>query len=238
MIDQEMLAAGLLWYVAFLLSLTCHEAAHALVAMWGGDMTAAEAGQVSLNPIPHMQRAPFGTIVVPLLTYALQGWMLGWASAPYDPYWQARHPHRAAWMALAGPIANLLLALGAAIAIHAGISMGDFEAPQRLAFDGVVAAAAAGSTAEALAKFLSILFSLNLLLMSFNLLPVPPLDGNTAIGLLMSESAALKFYEFSRQPGFMMIGLLIAWNVFGQLFHPIFLAAVNALYFVRGLSYG
>jgi Zn-dependent protease len=68
MIDQEMLAVGLLWYVAFLLSLTCHEAAHALVAMWGGDRTAAEAGQVSLNPIPHMQRAPFGTIVVPILT--------------------------------------------------------------------------------------------------------------------------------------------------------------------------
>jgi Zn-dependent protease len=116
--------------------------------------------------------------------------------------------------------------------------MGDFEAPQRLAFDGVVAAAASGSSAEAVATFLSILFSLNLLLLSFNLLPVPPLDGNTAIGLLMSESAALKFYEFSRQPGFMMIGLLVAWNVFGQLFHPIFLGAVNALYFFRGLSYG
>lgn len=235
MIDEQMLALGFLWYVAFLLSLTCHEAAHALVAKWGGDLTAAQAGQVSLNPIPHMQRSPFGTIVVPLISYALQGWMLGWASAPYDPFWQARHPHRAAWMALAGPAANLLLVLGAGIAIHAGIWMGDFAPPQSVAFRSVVQATS-GGTAQALAAFLSILFSLNLLLMSFNLLPVPPLDGNTAIGLLMSEQAALRFYDFSRQPGFIMIGLLIAWNVFGQIFHPIFLGAVRLLY--PSLTYG
>ncbi len=235
MIDQQMLAVGLLWYVAFLLSLTCHEAAHALAAMWGGDPTAAQAGQVSLNPIPHMRRSPFGTIVVPLISYALQGWMLGWASAPYDPFWQARHPHRAAWMALAGPGANLLLVLAAAIGIHAGIWMGDFSAPQSIAFSRLVSAAP-GSTAEGVAMFLSILFSLNLLLMSFNLLPVPPLDGSTAVGLLMSEQAALRFYDFSRQPGFMMIGLLVAWNVFGQMFSPIFLGAVRLLY--PGLSYG
>jgi Zn-dependent protease len=235
MIDQEMLAVGFLWYVAFLLSLTCHEAAHALVAMWGGDLTAAQAGQVSLNPVPHMQRSPFGTIVVPLITYALQGWMIGWASAPYDPFWQARHPHRAAWMALAGPAANLLLLLGAALAIHIGLWMGDFAPPQSISFKSVVQATS-GGTAQGLALFLSILFSLNLLLMSFNLLPVPPLDGNTAIGLLMSEQAALRFYDFSRQPGFMMIGLLIAWNLFGQIFHPIFLGAVNLLY--PGVTYG
>jgi Zn-dependent protease len=235
MIDQEMLALGFLWYVAFLLSLTCHEAAHALVAKMGGDLTAAQAGQVSLNPIPHMQRSPFGTIVVPLISYALQGWMLGWASAPYDPFWQARHPHRAAWMALAGPGANLLLVLAAAIAIHAGIWMGDFAPPPSIQFDRVIQATSDG-TPQALASFLSILFSLNLLLMSFNLLPVPPLDGNTAIGLLMSEQAALRFYDFSRQPGFMMVGLLIAWNVFGQMFHPIFLGAVNLLY--PGVTYG
>jgi Zn-dependent protease len=210
MIDQQMLALGFLWYVAFLLSLTCHEAAHALVAMWGGDLTAAQGGQVSLNPIPHMQRSPFGTIVVPLISYALQGWMIGWASAPYDPFWQARHPRRAAWMALAGPVANLLLVLGAAIAIHVGIWLGDFSPPQSIAFSRIVEAAP-GGTAQGVAMFLSILFSLNVLLMSFNLLPVPPLDGNTAIGLLMSEQAALRFYDFSRQPGFAMLcGLVLA----------------------------
>jgi Zn-dependent protease len=235
MSSEEMLAVGFLWYVAFLLSLTCHEAAHALVAKWGGDMTAAQAGQVSLNPVPHMQRSPFGTIVVPLITYALQGWMIGWASAPYDPFWQARHPHRAAWMALAGPTANLLLVVGAGVAIHIGIWKGDFAAPESIAFFRIVEAEA-GSIAQGLARFLSILFSLNLLLMSFNLLPVPPLDGNTAIGLLMNERAALRFYDFSRQPGFMMIGLLIAWNAFGYVYRPIFLAAIRLLY--PGFSYG
>jgi Zn-dependent protease len=138
-------------------------------------------------------------------------------------------------MALAGPGANLLLALAAGIAVHVGIWTGDFMPPESIGFARVVEADP-GSTAQALASFLSILFSLNLLLMSFNLLPVPPLDGNTAVGLLMSEQAALRFYEFSRQPGFMMVGLLIAWNAFGYIFRPIFLGAVSLLY--PGLSYG
>ena len=68
-----------LWFAVFLLSLTCHEAAHALVAQWGGDHTAAAGGQVSLDPIPHIRREPFGTLVVPILSYFLYGWMLGWA---------------------------------------------------------------------------------------------------------------------------------------------------------------
>ena len=138
-------------------------------------------------------------------------------------------------MALAGPGANLALLLLAGLAIHAGIWTGDFVPPQSISFSRLVEAAP-GSTAEGLAKFLSVLFSLNLLLMSFNLLPVPPLDGSTAVGLLMSEKAALRFYEFSRQPMFTMLGLIIAWNFFGRLFHPVFLGAVSLLY--PGLSYG
>lgn len=103
-----------IWFVAFLLSLTCHEAAHALAARLGGDRTADD--QVTLNPLPHMQREPVGMVLFPLLTYALNGWMMGWASAPYDPHWAQRHPRRAALMALAGPLANFTLA-GLAIAV-------------------------------------------------------------------------------------------------------------------------
>ena len=76
-----------LWYFAFLLAITIHEAAHALAAMWGGDKTAYEQGQVSINPIPHIQREPVGTTIVPLISYIIGGWMIGWASAPYDPVW-------------------------------------------------------------------------------------------------------------------------------------------------------
>ena len=77
-VNPDFIALGLLWYVVFLLSTTCHEAAHALVAKWGGDMTASQGGQVSLNPIPHIRREPFGMVVIfPLLSYAVGGWMMG-----------------------------------------------------------------------------------------------------------------------------------------------------------------
>ncbi len=99
----EFIALGFLWYIAFLFSLTCHEASHALVARWGGDLTAAEGGQVTLNPLPHIRREIFGTVIVPILSYVLGGWMIGWGSAPYDPRWRYQYPRRAAWMALAGP---------------------------------------------------------------------------------------------------------------------------------------
>src|SRR5437868_13266963 len=98
----EFLVAGLVWYIVYLLSTTCHEAAHALAAKIGGDLTAFHGGQVSLNPRPHVTREPFGMVVVPLISYFLGGGMIGWASAPFDPYWQQRYPHRAAWMSLAG----------------------------------------------------------------------------------------------------------------------------------------
>ena len=113
--NPEFVALGFLWYVVFLFSLTCHEAAHALAAKWGGDFTAAEGGQVTLNPLPHIQREIFGTTIVPILSYIVGGWMIGWGSAPYDPHWRNRHPHRAAWMALAGPSANVILMLAAAL---------------------------------------------------------------------------------------------------------------------------
>jgi len=109
LLDRELLAMLPVWYAVFLLSVTCHEAAHALAALRGGDRTAYLGGQVSLNPLPHVLREPIGTIVVPLLTFLQMGWMMGWASAPYDPLWEARHPRRAAFMAASGPLANLLL---------------------------------------------------------------------------------------------------------------------------------
>src|SRR5205807_423080 len=64
-LSAEFLSLGLIWYVVFLFSTTCHEAAHALVAYLGGDSTAFEGGQVSLNPVPHMMREPFGMLLFP-----------------------------------------------------------------------------------------------------------------------------------------------------------------------------
>ena len=66
--NSEFLIAGVVWYVVFLLSTTCHEAAHAWAAKLGGDLTAFHGGQVSLDPIPHIRREPFGMVIFPLLT--------------------------------------------------------------------------------------------------------------------------------------------------------------------------
>src|SRR5690606_872503 len=88
------LASLVVWYVVFLFSTTFHEFSHAIVAYWGGDKTAHDGGQVSLDPMPHIRRSPFGLVLAPLVTFPLFGWMIGWASAPYDPRWAAAHPKR------------------------------------------------------------------------------------------------------------------------------------------------
>ena len=226
--NSETIALGFVWYVVFLFSLCCHEAAHALAARLGGDPTAFLAGQMTLNPVPHMRREPFGTIVIPALSYFAGGWMIGWASAPYDPAWRRQHPRRAAWMALAGPAANFTLVLAAAVAIRVGLALGTFSLPGRLGFTTIVGASSPGLAP--LAVLLSILFSLNLLLATFNLLPVPPLDGVEAIGLLLPENLARRLADFTRGGTFALLGILAAWFVFDRIFAPVFAGAIGLLF--------
>src|SRR5271154_5671893 len=139
--NSDFIVLGVIWYIVFLFSTTCHEGAHALVAKLGGDTTAFEGGQVSLNPLPHIRREPFGLVLVPILSYALKGWMMGWASAPYDPRWQRNHPRRAAGMALAGPGANITLMVLAGIGTRAGLWTGAFRLPFEPSLTAVVEAA-------------------------------------------------------------------------------------------------
>src|SRR5271170_6908705 len=136
--NADTVLLGVTWYVVFLFSTTCHEAAHALAAKLGGDLTAFHGGQVTIDPVPHIRREPFGMVLVPILSYLFGGWMMGWASAPYDPDWAYRHPHRAAWMSLAGPGANLALVLIASIGIHAGLLLKVFQLPDSANFTHVV----------------------------------------------------------------------------------------------------
>lgn len=234
-LGPETLSLGLIWYIVFLFSTTCHEGAHALAAKIGGDLTAFHGGQVSLNPIPHIRRSPFGMVVVPILTYIWGGWMIGWANAPYDPNWQRRYPRRAAWMALAGPGANFSLVIIAALAIRLGIAMHYFHAPIAATFTHVTEPMVPGF-ADFAAKFLSILFVLNLVLGTFNLLPVPPLDGNTGVTLLMSNETALRFLDWTHSQAFGMLGLLLAWVVYDKVFVYIFRFSLAALY--PGSSWG
>lgn len=237
-LSPEFLAIGLIWYIVFLFSTTCHEASHALVAKLGGDPTAFHGGQVTLNPAPHVQREPFGMVLMPILSYVMGGWMIGWASAPYDPWWQERHPRRAALMSLAGPAANFSLMLIAAACIRIGIAAGFFQAPAAISYTQITELTDPESATALMrfaASFLSILFFQNLLLGTFNLLPVPPLDGGTGVTLFMSERAALRFISFTREPMFQMAGLVASWWVFGRVFSPIFTFALNLLY--PGLRY-
>jgi Zn-dependent protease len=231
--QNETITLGVLWYICFLFSTVCHEGAHALVAKWGGDPTAFHGGQVTLNPLPHIRREPFGLVLMPILSYALGGWMIGWASAPYDPQWRLAYPRRAAWMALAGPVANFSLMLLAATAIHLGVASGRFQPPESVNFTHVTELAGGGASLAT--TFLSIMFLLNLLLGTFNLLPIPPLDGNVGITLLFSRTAALRFVEMTRS-GFGFLGILLAWFLFDKLFNPVFLFSLRLLY--PGLRYG
>lgn len=136
---------------------------------------------------------------------------MGWASAPYDPDWERRHPHRAAWMAMAGPATNFTLMLIAAIVLRWGWGQGWLHR---------------GSFAESLTWSM---FSLNLLLGTFNLLPVTPLDGSTAIMLFMPEDRAKRYLDWLRGSQYGIVGLVLALVAFNYIYDPIEAFAIGIL---------
>ena len=218
MFDSELIVLGLMWYVAFLFSTVCHEAGHAWAALRGGDSTAYHGGQVSLDPLPHIKREPFGMIVMPWVSFFLNGgqFMMGWASAPYDPAWARRYPKRAAWMSLAGPAANFTLVIISGLAIRFGLSLGVFHKSESILTN----------SGDAVLQLLGIMFFLNIVLGTFNLLPLPPLDGFTAIGIFLPESMAARLEEFRQTAGmFQIVGLIVAWQVAGYFIGPVYAIA-------------
>jgi Zn-dependent protease len=229
------LGEGLLYFAVFLFSTTLHEAAHAWAALRGGDLTAYHGGQVTLDPIPHIRREPIGMVVLPLITVIASGWPLGFASAPYDPEWAEKYPRRAAWMALAGPGANFLLLLLAGLALRVGAMTGTFTAPDSVSFGAL--ADSVDPMWTLVGRVLSVVFSMNLLLMAFNLLPFPPLDGSAVLSLGFGPGMARRYQGFLRStPMLGWVGLYAAWRLFDFVFDPIFGVAVNLLY--PGTSYG
>jgi len=227
---MDHLSEGLLWYVAFLFSTTLHEASHAWAAFRLGDRTAYEGGQLTLNPVPHIRREPVGTVVVPIISFLLGGWMIGWASVPYDRKWAYEFPRRSAKMSLAGPAANLLLAFLAALIIRIGMMLDLFYPPDSIDFTHVVSATSEG-VLSTVASFVNVFFSLNLLLCIFNLLPIPPLDGSGIIPLFINENRARKYLELIANPSFSFIGLIVAWKAFDFIYRPIHLIFINILFY-------
>ncbi len=176
--------------VAFLVVLTVHEAAHALVAFYLGDPTAKIEGRVTLNPVKHLD--PLGTIVL-LVTQRI-----GWGKpVPVNPR-NFKHPVRgAALTALAGPASNFILALVLAIPLkYVG---------------GVLPAFVAG--------MMTLTLNLSIYLGVFNFLPIPPLDGSKVLGLVVPKRWHYQ-YERYLQEGmrYLVIILLIDWFLFSRLF--------------------
>lgn len=225
------------WFVVFLFSSTLHEAGHALLARLGGDDTAYRGGQVSLNPLPHIRREPFGMIIVPLMSFFFMGgrWMMGWASTPYDVSWAQRHPGRQALMSAAGPFANLLIAAAAFGALSALLSNGVFVAPgpDDFSFTHLAQPAsryAPGSMLHPLAAVLSVALSLNMLLFLFNLVPLPPLDGSGVLHGLFPGSLGRLIDTLSANPMMSLLGLVLAWQVFPPISRPVFRIVLGLLH--------
>jgi len=154
------------WVLPLLIAITFHEAAHACVAHRLGDNTAFELGRVSFNPIRHID--PFGTLVLPaMLLLSHSPFLFGYAK-PVPVNFQALNNPRLdmVFVALAGPVTNILLALAAALALHA-LPFAPANAAQWI-FDNLKNA-----------------LIINVVLAVFNMMPIPPLDGGrVAVGLL------------------------------------------------------
>jgi len=232
-LDPARIAEFAVWFIVFLFSLTLHEAAHALAARQGGDDTAYLGGQVTLNPAPHIRREPFGTLLMPIISWFFAGWMMGWASTPYDPRWARRYPRRQAVMSAAGPAANLLLSAVAFLVIALLLRAGMFQAPQLgLSISHLAEPASRfgpDSMLHPAAMALSIALSLNLLLFVFNLFPLPPLDGSGVVSGLFPDSLGRVIETLSGNPMMSLLVLLVVSRVVGFVYAPVLGFAVALL---------
>lgn len=168
-------------------AITLHEAAHGYVAKYFGDTTAYSQGRVSLNPVVHID--PLGTIVIPALLYAIGSpFLFGYAKPVPVNFGNLRKPkQQMAWVALAGPAANLLMAfLWMIFIIILHVLKVDAEFFRKMAQAGV---------------------SVNLMLFAFNLFPIPPLDGGRILVSLLPHKYAFKFAQIEPYGFFIVLGL-------------------------------
>lgn len=230
--DSQLLTHLVVWYVVFLFSTTMHEAMHSFAAAWGGDNTAALSGQASFNPVPHIQRSPFGMVVVPLVTFFLyEGrFLIGWASAPFNPLWAARYPKKSFIMSLAGPLSHLLPVLVSFTGMYIGLRNGFFGGMD-IEANMYPVSGTGSSVSWALALFLNVMFQLNILLLIFNLLPLPPLDGSEVWYLFMKREEDRLRWRYTAN-SYSFIGLLLAWKYFPEVFWPVNSFLVRTLYSV------
>ena len=215
-----------LWYGAFLIAIVFHEASHAWLAMLGGDRTAYVGGQVTLNPIPHIRREPFGTVILPLIGLLVFKFPIGYAHTPIDPLWAHRHPKRAALMSGAGPIANMLLVALAFVTLKLllvsdhGVRSWDISWPEMLLVRP--ADEATSGAVYALCRIASVFVFLNLVLAILNLIPLPPLDGAGVLEGVFPRTLG-SIYEYIRtQPMLQILIFVGVIYVLPDLFWPVY----------------
>ena len=193
-----------------LLALTLHEYAHGYVAYRLGDPTARNAGRLTLNPLSHLD--PIGTIAFFFIKF-------GWAKpVPVNPYYFKNPRQDMLWVALAGPVTNLLLAVASALLLKAIIGTATLI-PYSPMLEAILVP---------LYNMLVASVWINLVLCIFNFLPIPPLDGGRILTGLLPEDLARTYASFERY-GFIVILLLAFSGVLGTVIFPVIRFANNLL---------
>jgi Zn-dependent protease len=196
------------WILPVVFAITVHEVAHGWVAKKYGDNTASVLGRLTLNPIKHIDL--LGTIILPgLLLITGTGFIFGWAKpVPVDPRNFKKPLQDMAIVALAGPVSNLLMALGWALITRLGVTIGTgteaISLP--LIYSGVAG------------------ISINLVLALINLLPIPPLDGSRILTGILPSHWAWQYNRLERY-GFIILLVLLYTNLLGAILaYPMFIA--------------
>lgn len=195
-------------------AITVHEAAHGYAAKYFGDMTAFHLKRISLNPIRHID--PMGTIVLPALLFFLQaGFIFGWAKPVPVNFSNLRNPKKnMLWVALAGPGANLIMAIFWTIIYSNQL----FFPNMAQSFIGVMAIAG---------------IQINIVLMVLNLLPLPPLDGGRVAVSLLPYPWSGKLAGLERY-GFFILIFLLATGILGAILSPLIRVSQNVILTIFG----
>lgn len=192
---------------AFLLAIVCHEASHAWMAKRFGDTTGEQLGRLSLNPAVHYDL--IGTVIFPLVGAVLGGTMFGWAKpVPVDTRRFRNVRSGIFWVSFAGPLANIILMIVAAILLALVLTQLSPEF----------------SYYKILTDMLKSAVTINVLLAVFNLIPFPPLDGSKMVSSMLDYNAARKYEELQRY-SFVFLIILIATPVLSWIMTPALVAS-------------
>ena len=213
MADIQSIMHGIsIWALPVLLAIVLHEVAHGWVAFKLGDDTAFWMGRLSLNPLKHID--PVGTIIIPLLLVVVSSPFLFGYAKPVPINWRKlRNPKRdMVWVALAGPVTNILLAVVSTFLLWLVAMM-----PASWIW-----------AAEPLALMLQASILINLVLCIFNLLPLPPLDGGrVAVGLLPNPYS--RYLSAIEPYGFMVIVALLLMGILQSVIGPLVMSGMQLL---------